>query len=299
MFTLAIHGGAGTLSPSEMTPEKEAAYRRGLEDALQAGLAVLSGNGSALDAVEKAVNSLEDNELFNAGRGAALTSDGRQEMDASIMCGRTGKAGAVAGVKNVRNPITLSRLVMEKTDYIFLLGDGAEEFAREQQLPFEPDAYYITEFRKEELRKAQQKPAGVGKGTVGAVALDRHGNLAAATSTGGTTNKRYGRVGDSPIIGAGTYADNRIGAISCTGDGEYFIRLVAAYDVACLMDYKGLSLAEACRTVIFDKLKPLGGEGGLIAVDPAGNAELVYHSEGMYRGWADERGRKEVAIFDR
>ena len=299
MMALAIHGGAGTLSHADMTPDRERVYRAGLQEALNAGYALLANGSSALDAVEQAVILLENNELFNAGRGAVFTADGRNELDAAIMCGRTLNAGAIAGVRNIRNPISLARAAMERSGHVLLMGTGAEEFAREQGIETAPDAYYFTQFRWDELEKKRQnldaRPRALG--TVGAVAVDRTGNLAAATSTGGTTNKRYGRVGDSPIMGAGNYANNRSCAVSCTGDGEYFIRAVAAYDVACLVEYKGLSLQEACDVVINDKMKQLGGEGGLIAVDPAGNLALVFNSEGMYRGWQREGELGEVAIF--
>ncbi|WP_018620425.1 isoaspartyl peptidase/L-asparaginase family protein [Spirosoma luteum] len=308
MYTMAIHGGSGTINRTEITPEEESAFRVGLEAALNAGYAVLKQGGSALDAVEQAVRSLEDNERFNAGKGAVFSASGRHELDASIMCGQTLNAGAVAGVTNVRNPISLARAVMEQSENVFLLGSGAEDFARDQKLPIEPDEYFFTELRYQQLAEAQQanktqktqldhSKRNTGKGTVGAVALDQHGNLAAATSTGGLTNKKYGRVGDTPVIGAGTYANNETCAVSCTGYGEFFIRSVVAYDISCLMAYKGLSLKEACAYVVQDKLNVMGGEGGLIAVDRAGNVELPFNSEGMYRAWRNQMGQGEVAIF--
>ena len=282
---MAIHGGSGTINRTEITPEQESAFRFGLEEALNAGYVVLKQGGSALDAVEQAVRSLEDNERFNAGKGAVFSASGRHELDASIMCGQTLNAGAVAGVTNVRNPISLARAVMEQSENVFLLGSGAEDFARDQKLPIEPDEYFFTVLRFQQLAEAQQanktqldhSKRNTGKGTVGAVALDQHGNLAAATSTGGLTNKKYGRVGDTPVIGAGTYANNETCAVSCTGYGEFFIRSVVAYDISCLMAYKGLSLKEACAYVVQDKLKVMGGEGGLIAVDRAGNVELPFN----------------------
>lgn len=298
MFAIAIHGGAGVINRSELSAEKEKAIHESLAAALEAGYRVLAKDGSALDAVEQAVRALEDAEHFNAGRGAVFTAKGQHEMDASIMDGKTLKAGAIAGVKNVRNPITLARTVMDKSDYVLLMAPGAEDFARQHKLSFEPNEYFFTNTRYNELKKKQ---AGVGNnkkiGTVGAVALDQAGNVAAATSTGGMTNKTFGRLGDSPIIGAGTYANNRACAVSCTGDGEYFIRAVAAYDVYCLMDYKNLSLQEACRVVVHEKLKELQGEGGLIAVDRFGNLALAFNSEGMYRGWRSDREEGETAIF--
>ena len=305
MYTIAIHGGSGTINRTEITPEQEKAFREGLEAALDAGYKRLAQGGMRSDAVEQAVRSLEDNELFNAGKGAVFSASGKHELDASIMCGQSLKAGAVAGVTNVRNPITLARTVMEQSENVFLLGSGAEDFAREKKLPIEPDDYFFTELRFQQLKEAQQanktqldhSKRNTGKGTVGAVALDSEGNLAAATSTGGLTNKKYGRVGDTPVIGAGTYANNQTCAVSCTGYGEFFIRSVVAYDISCLMAYKGLSLKEACAYVVQDKLKAMGGEGGLIAIDRAGNVELPFNSEGMYRAWRNQMGQGEVAIF--
>jgi beta-aspartyl-peptidase (threonine type) len=305
MFTIAIHGGSGTINRSEITPEQEKTYRQALETALDAGYVVLARGGSALDAVEQAVRNLEDIEVFNAGRGSVFSANEKHEMDASIMCGQSLKAGAVAGVTNIRNPIKLARTVMEQSENVFLMGAGAEEFARLHNLPTEPDDYFFTEFRFQQLKEARQanrtqldhSSSNTGKGTVGAVALDQAGNLAAATSTGGLTNKQFGRLGDTPVIGAGTYANNQTCAVSCTGYGEFFIRAVVAYDVSCLMAYKGLSLKEACDYVVQDKLKTMGGEGGLIAVDKAGNVTLPFNSEGMYRAWRNQAGEGEVAIF--
>jgi beta-aspartyl-peptidase (threonine type) len=303
VVTIALHGGAGTISRDDITPDQEKAYRAGLEAALQAGYDVLIRGGSALDAAVAAVVSLEDNELFNAGKGAVFTAEGTHELDAAVMRGDALEAGAVAGVRGVRNPIRLAREVMEASEYVLLLGQGAEAFAREQGVAFEPDAYFFTEHRQRELREAQEAGrvqldhAGKKKGTVGAVALDRHGTLAAATSTGGLTNKKWGRVGDSPVIGAGTYANNATCAVSCTGVGEAFLKAVAAYDVSCLMEYRGYSLGQACEEVVLNKLKSRGGEGGLVAVDGAGNVALTFNSEGMYRAWRNERGEGEVAIF--
>ncbi len=290
-YALAIHGGAGTILKSTMTPEKELAYTNALTDAIRAGETVLKNGGSALDAVEKAIISLEDNPLFNAGRGAVFTNDGFNELDASIMNGKDLTAGAVAGVRNIKNPISLSRAVMEKSEHVLLAGKGAEAFAKSIGAAFADDAYFFTQQRFDQLQQAKESGTVIMDhtdekkfGTVGAVALDIHGNLAAGTSTGGMTNKKFGRAGDSPIIGAGTYANNNTCAISCTGHGEFFIRAVVAYDISCLMEYKGLSLKEACDVVVMDKLVKLGGEGGLIALDAKGNIELPFNSDGMYRG---------------
>lgn len=263
MFTIAIHGGSGTINRSEITPEQEKKFSEGLAAALDAGYSILARGGPALDAVEQAVRSLEENDLFNAGKGSVFSASGKHEMDASIMCGQLLKAGAVAGVTNIRNPISLARAVMEQSENVFLLGAGAEDFAREHKLTFESDDYFYSELRFQQLQEAQKanktqldhSKKNTGKGTVGAVALDQAGNLASATSTGGLTNKKYGRVGDTPVIGAGTYANNDTCAVSCTGYGEFFIRSVVAYDISCLMEYKGLSLQKACDFVVQEKLK--------------------------------------------
>ncbi|HRC92220.1 MAG TPA: isoaspartyl peptidase/L-asparaginase [Bacteroidia bacterium] len=291
-FTIAIHGGAGTISPSTMTPQKETAYKQALQAALTAGYKVLEAKGSALEAVTHAVIELENTPLFNAGRGSVFTYDGKHEMDASVMNGKNGLAGAVAGVRNVKNPVLLANAVMEHTDFVFLHGSGAEELARVQQLTFCDDQYFFDDFRYQQWQEV--KGSDTTKldhsnekkfGTVGAVAKDIEGNLAAATSTGGMTNKRYSRIGDTPVIGAGTYANNSTCAVSCTGDGEYFIRSVVAYDIHCLMEYNGLSLKEACEKVVLDKLVKSGGEGGIIAIDQTGVPQLIFNSEGMYRGY--------------
>ena len=296
-YALAIHGGAGTILKSTMTPEKELAYTAALQDAIQAGEAILKKGGPALDAVEMAIRSLENNPLFNAGKGSVFTNNGKHEMDASIMNGSDLTAGAVAGVSNVVNPIALARAVMEKSEHVLLTGLGAIEFAKSINTEFADDAYFFVQHRYEQLTMAKESGSvimdhtedkienGEKKfGTVGAVALDVHGNLAGGTSTGGMTNKKFGRVGDSPIPGAGTYANNTTCAISCTGHGEFFMRAVVAYDISCLMEYKGLSLKEACDHVVMNKLVKFGGEGGLIALDRKGNIELPFNSEGMYRG---------------
>ncbi|MDQ3051120.1 MAG: isoaspartyl peptidase/L-asparaginase [Bacteroidota bacterium] len=303
-YTISIHGGAGTILRSELSSEKEQAYSNGLMMALQAAEDVLSSGGAALDAVTVAVSLLEDNPLFNAGKGSVFTNKGRHEMDASIMEGNAMRAGAVAGVTGVKNPVQLARLVMEKTDHVLLSGAGAEELAQMFHLPFEAPDYFFDSFRHNQWLAVKDSNdtimdhSGEKKfGTVGAVARDEHGNLAAATSTGGMTNKRYNRIGDTPIIGSGTYANNATCAISCTGHGEYFIRGVVAYDVSCLMEYKGLSLREACEKVVMEKLVALGGEGGLIAVDAAGNTELVFNSDGMYRASVKSGSKPVIAIY--
>ena len=306
-YTIAVHGGAGTISRKSMTSEKEAAYLKALHDAIAAGYSMLEKSGDALDAVKAAVIELENNILFNAGKGSVFTNTGTHEMDASIMYGKDLSAGAVAAVKNIRNPIELAYAVMKKSEHVFLIGNGAEEFAKQNGIAFEPDEYFFSEFRYKQLLKTKKTnetaldhsvdPDDKKFGTVGAVACDANGNIAAATSTGGMTNKQFGRVGDSPIIGIGTYANNKTCAISCTGHGEPFIKSVAAYDVSCLMEYKGLLLEEAMNIVVMDKLMKIGGEGGMIGVDAKGNASLIFNCEGMYRGVKTSDGRNEVAIY--
>lgn len=303
-YAIAIHGGAGTILKSMMTPEKEQAYKQALEDAISAGEEVLKKKGHALDAVELAIRSLENNPLFNAGKGAVFTHDGKNEMDASIMNGKDLIAGAAAGVQNIKNPITLARAIMEKSEHVFMAGLGAQEFAKKNNIEFAPDEYFFVEARYEQLKKAIETDSIVMDhndekkfGTVGAVALDVEGNLAAGTSTGGMTNKKHGRVGDTPIIGSGTYANNNTCAISCTGHGEFFIRSVVAYDISCLMEYKGLSLKAACDVVVMDKLVKIGGEGGLIALDVKGNIELPFNSEGMYRAKKHEGQEIYIGIY--
>ncbi|MCX6317733.1 MAG: isoaspartyl peptidase/L-asparaginase [Bacteroidetes bacterium] len=313
-FTLAIHGGAGTILRADMTAEKEAGYRHALDTALLAGYTILEKGGSSIQAVQAAVMALEDDIHFNAGKGSVFGKDGRHEMDASIMDGSNLMAGAVAAVRNIRNPVELAYTIMTKSPHVMLIGQGAKEFALQQGLATEPDEYFFSAFRYEQWKQMQGSDAialdhnvkvttpetsGDGKkyGTVGAVALDIHGNIAAATSTGGMTNKQFGRVGDSPIIGAGTYANNKTCAISCTGHGEPFIRAVTAYDVSCLMEYKGLSLEKAMQVVVHDKLMKIEGEGGMIGVDASGNVALVFNSDGMYRGMKTSDGRYAVAIY--
>lgn len=304
-FVLAVHGGAGTIQRELMTAAREKAYREALELALRKGHAMLADGGSALEAVQAAVMVLEDSPLFNAGRGAVFNADGQHEMDASLMCGESLRAGAVASVQNVKNPVLLARRVMDSSDHVLVSGLGAFEFAHKQKVPLEDDQYFFEEGRYEQWMKMRGTDAyrldhsdGEKKfGTVGAVALDRHGNLAAATSTGGMTNKKWQRIGDSPIIGAGTYANNAGCAVSCTGHGESFIRAVAAHDVHALMAYKGLSLEEAVRVVVHEKLPPLDGDGGMIAVDRQGNVVLDFNCSGMYRGHVGADGALHTAIF--
>jgi beta-aspartyl-peptidase (threonine type) len=312
-FTIAIHGGAGTILQSILTPKLEANYKLGLQNALDAGYQVLKQNGTSLDAVCEAIKSLEDNELFNAGKGAVFTNKGIHEMDASIMKGDTLEAGAVAGIQNIKNPISVARDVMQYSGHVLLSGEGAKEFALSRGYENMPNKYFYNQFRYDQwqeiketddfqLDHAKVEHKGFAHeekkfGTVGAVALDMQGNLAAGTSTGGMTNKRFGRVGDTPIPGSGTYANNKTCAVSCTGHGEFFLRAVVAYDVSCLMEYKGFTLQQACDLVVKDKLVKLGGEGGLIAVDAQGNFELSYNSEGMYRGAKNSEGLNLVGIY--
>ena len=299
-FGMAIHGGAGTIERSSMTAQNEAAHRAGLEQTLRAGYDVLRKGGSSLDAVEAAIHVLEDNPLFNAGKGAVFTHEGTNELDASIMDGRTLKAGAVAGLQHIRNPISLARLVMEKSPHVMLDGEGAEAFAKQMGVPFVEQKYFYTKERWDALQKVKKKSGPISDkekhGTVGAVALDQAGNLAAGTSSGGTTNKEFGRIGDSPIIGAGNYADNRTCAVSCTGDGEYFIRSVVAYDISAMMNYKGMPLKEAAEAAI-SKVGKLGGTGGLVAIDKEGEIAMPFNTTGMYRGKVGADGKISVAIY--
>jgi len=301
---LVIHGGAGVIERAKMTPAAEASYRAGLGAALDAGYAVLEKGGSSLDAVTAAVRVMEDDPQFNAGRGAVLNHQGDAELDAAIMDGSGPHAGAVAAVHHVKNPIELARLVMEQSPHVLLVGDGAEEFALEHGVVLVPRTYFRTERRERELEEARKaeaakaKAAGItASGTVGAVALDRAGNLAAATSTGGLTNKHLGRVGDSPLIGAGTYANNATCAVSGTGDGEYFIRQVLAYDICALVAYRHLSLQQAVHEVIHEKLQRTGGEGGVIALDPAGHVAMDFNSAGMFRGARDSQGKRVIGMY--
>ncbi len=307
---LAVHGGAGTIERSKMTPEREREYRAGLERALTAGYEILKRGGSSLDATEAAVRVLEDDPHFNAGKGSVFTSAGTNEMDAAIMDGKTLAAGAVASLKHIKNPISLARLVMEKSGHVMMDCEGAEAFAKENGIELVDQKYFFTQDRWDALQKIKaaekSRTSGAGKkflitdqdrhGTVGAVGLDQSGNLAAATSTGGTTNKRPGRVGDTPVIGAGTYANNATCAVSATGDGEYFIRATVARDVSALMEYRGMSLKEAAQTAL-DKVAKLGGTGGLIAIDNQGNITLPFNTAGMYRGYVDPDGKVVAEIY--
>lgn len=308
---LVIHGGAGSIQEGSIPPEREAAYREKLEEALRAGYDILSQGGSSLDAVESAIQILEESPLFNAGRGAVLTNEGTAELDASIMDGRTLQAGAVASIKHVKSPIELARLVMTESPHVLLVGEGAEVFAREQGVELVSNEYFLTQERLRQLERIKEESVrenrspdgyveeeGIKKyGTVGAVALDRAGNLAAGTSTGGMMNKRFGRVGDSPIIGAGTYADNETCGVSATGHGEYFIRGVIAYDISALMRYSGLSLVEAAHTVIHEKLTGMGGTGGVIALDREGKVTMPFNTPGMFRGYIKEDGQIVVKFY--
>jgi len=313
-FTLVIHGGAGNITPAIMNKEQEKQYHEGLKQSLDKGYDVLRNGGSALDAVIMAISTLEDNPLFNAGRGAVFTKKGINEMDAAIMDGSTLAAGAIAGVRNIKNPIKLAREVMLHSGHVFLSGSGAAEFALNQGIEMMPDEYFFNKSRYDQwveirdsdfyqLDHKDDNLKGVVPntdhkfGTVGAVACDEHGNIAGGTSTGGMTNKRFGRIGDSPVIGAGTYANNKTCAISCTGHGEFFLRAVVAHDISCLMEYKGLSLQEACAVVIKEKLVKMGGEGGLIAVDAKGNYDFCFNSAGMYRGMRNSEGKELVAYY--
>ncbi len=313
-FTLVIHGGAGNVIPAILNPDLEQQYTQALKDALDSGTDVLKKGGSAVDAVVAAISTMEDNPLFNAGKGSVFTKKGLNEMDASIMNGRNLAAGAIAGVRNIKNPIQLAKEVMLHSGHVLLSGSGAAEFAINQGLTMTPDEYFFNQLRYDqwvEIRdtnftqldhkgdnlKSHTPYPDHKFGTVGAAALDSDGNLAAGTSTGGMTNKRFGRIGDSPIVGAGTYANNDTCAISCTGHGEFFLRAVVAHDVSCLMEYKGLSLHEACNVVVKDKLVKMGGEGGLIAVDTKGNFDFCFNSAGMYRGMRNSEGKEVVAFY--
>ena len=319
---LAIHGGAGTILRENMTPEREAEYRAKLEEALRVGYEILQNGGTSLDAVTSTIQVMEESPLFNAGKGAVFTNEGKNELDAAIMDGKTRNAGTVAGISTVKSPIAAARAVMEQSPHVMLIGAGAEQFAQEQGLEMVEPSYFFTDQRHEQLQRIKDTEeqeldhsGSVGSpdsvqgyldqhfpdrkfGTVGAVALDRAGNLAAATSTGGMTNKRYGRVGDVPIIGAGTYADNATAAISATGHGEYFIRSVVAYDISALMKYKGLSLADAADEVVKEKLVDMGGDGGVIAIDAQGNIALPFNTSGMYRASMDTQGKMYVGIYE-
>jgi beta-aspartyl-peptidase (threonine type) len=313
-FAIIIHGGAGTILKKNMTSEKEAVYKAKLEEAIRVGYNILKNGGSSLDAVEKTINIMEDSPLFNAGKGAVFTNAETNELDASIMDGNTLNAGASAGTTTVRNPINLARIIMDKSPHVMMAGIGAEIYAKEQGLTIVEPSYFYTENRFKSLKRAierekveldhNDKQAFYDPeikdskfGTVGCAALDKNGNLAAGTSTGGMTNKRYGRVGDAPIIGAGTYANNNSCAVSSTGWGEYFIRAMVAYDISALMQYKGLSLKEAAREVIQNKVPELGGDGGIVAVDKNGNMVAEFNTAGMYRATMNDKGELEIGIY--
>lgn len=311
-ISIAVHGGAGTILKEDMTDELEKAYRQALQEGLDVGYAVLDNGGTSINAVKAAVVALEDNPLFNAGKGSVFTKKGLNEMDAAIMDGKTLEAGAIAGVRNIRNPIELAAEVMVHSGHVFLSGKGANDFAIKQGIKLEPDEYFYSEYRYDQWRQIRDSDlyqldhksdqlVGLMKdkrfGTVGAVACDADGDIAAATSTGGMTNKRFGRIGDSPMIGSGTYANNKTCAISCTGHGEIFIKAVAAYDVSCLMEYKNLSLLQACEEVVMTKLAQMRGEGGLIGVDAQGNVAMVFNSAGMYRGMKSNDGSNTIDIY--
>ncbi|MEQ9440089.1 MAG: isoaspartyl peptidase/L-asparaginase [Cyclobacteriaceae bacterium] len=321
-IAIAIHGGAGTILRENMDAEQEAAYRTKLEEALQAGYAVLKDGGTSLDAVISAIQIMEESPLFNAGKGAVFTSDGKNELDAAIMDGSTRNAGAVAGISTIKSPIAAARAVMESSPHVMMIGQGAEQFASEQGLEVVDPSYFYTDRRFQQLERIRDtekqqldhsdsdRPGDQRQGyldaefpdrkfgTVGAVALDQDGNLAAATSTGGMTNKRYGRVGDVPVIGAGTYADNATAAISATGHGEYFIRSVVAYDITALMKYQEKSVQEAANEVVKDKLVEMGGGGGVIAIDQQGNIAMPFNTKGMYRGFIDTSGKVYIGIYE-
>jgi len=308
-FGISVHGGAGTILKSLMTPEKESSYRNSISESIRQGSYILRSGGSSIDAVIKAITILEDDPNFNAGKGSVFTNEGKHSMDASIMNGNDLSAGSVASICGVRNPILLAKAVLDVKDLVLINGNGAIEFAKEKGLKFEDDEYFYNQHRYDQYLKALKK----GKaqldhtedeitdkkfGTVGAVALDTNGNLAAATSTGGMTNVKFGRIGDSPVIGAGTYANNNTCAVSCTGDGEFFLRSVTAFDVSAVMEYKLLTLKEACKEVVHKKLISIGGEGGLIAIDKDCNIEMVFNSKGMYRGFCKNDGELVVKIYN-
>ena len=307
-YAIVIHGGAGTITRADLTPAQDSAYRAALNAALDIGEEILKSGGDAIDAVEQTIHYLEDSPLFNAGKGAVFTNEGRNEMDASIMVGTDRMAGAVGGVSNVKHPISAARAVMERSPHVLLTGKGAEQFAQESGLEIVDPSYFFTQRRWDALERAKAREEREGeaqveldhddrkKGTVGCVALDKNGQIVAGTSTGGMTNKRWNRLGDSPIMGAGTFADNATCGVSCTGHGEYFIRWAVAYDVAARMAYKGLGLNAAATEVVNEELVKAGGEGGLIALDKYGNVAMPFNSEGMYRGYA-KPGERVVAIY--
>lgn len=312
-ITLVIHGGAGTIKRENMTPEKEQAYHEALKTALERGFEVLENGGKSVDAVITAIKVMEDSPLFNAGKGAVFTNEGKNELDASIMDGSNLMAGAVAGVTTIKNPITAAYAVMTKSEHVMLIGKGAEKFATEQGLELVDPSYFFDSTRYKQLMKVKEKESAreaslkdafedpytkdTKFGTVGAVALDQYGNIVAGTSTGGMTNKKYGRVGDAPIIGAGTYANNKTCGVSATGWGEYFIRLSVAHDIAAMMEYGGMSLQDAADSVVMKKIPALGGDGGIIALDRAGNVSMTFNTSGMYRGFINKKGEAQTFIY--
>ncbi len=313
-FALVIHGGAGTIKKANMTVEQETAYTKKLQEALDTGYRILENGGTAIEAVQKTINVMENSPLFNAGKGAVFNSLGKQEMDASIMDGKTLNSGAVAGVSLIKNPINAAILVKDSTRHVMLSGKGAEEFAKQFNLVFEDESYFYTEKRMNQLKKAQKKEKVVldytslnnsslidnhKYGTVGCVAIDKDHNIAAGTSTGGMTNKKFGRIGDSPIIGAGTYANNQTCGVSATGTGEYFIRTLAAHQVSNLVQYKNLNLKEALKQVVHVEIDTLGGDGGLIALDKNGNIAWDFNTEGMYRGYKKSTGENVIEIYNK
>jgi L-asparaginase / beta-aspartyl-peptidase len=308
-ITLVIHGGAGTIKRENMTAEREKAYHEALNLALDSGYSVLSRGGKSMDAVIAAIKVMEDSPLFNAGKGAVFTNEGKNELDASVMDGSNLMAGSVAGVTNIRNPITAAYAVMAKSEHVMMVGKGAEKFASEQGLEIVDPSYFFDSIRYQQLLEARKGEQGNAAeltdpyirdkkfGTVGAVALDKFGNIAAGTSTGGMTNKRYGRVGDAPIIGAGTYANNATCGVSATGWGEYFIRLSVAHDISAMMEYAGMSVVDAADSVIMKKVPALGGDGGIVALDRQGNIAMTFNTEGMYRGYIAKEGEGKTFIY--
>ncbi|WP_163325973.1 isoaspartyl peptidase/L-asparaginase family protein [Draconibacterium mangrovi] len=299
-YTIVIHGGAGVMSKDKMDEEARANYKAKLNEALELGEQMLMDGAAATDVVVKVINVMENSPLFNAGKGAVFTHDGINELDASIMEGKTLNAGAIAGVQDIKNPINAAREVMDNSEHVMLSGKGASEFAKKQGLEIVPNKYFYTEHRYQSLqsllKRERERTQKDNTGTVGCVVLDTHGNLCAGTSTGGMTNKKYGRIGDAPIIGAGTYANNKTCAVSCTGHGEYYIRLGFARDISAMMEYQNLSVTEACKKEI-DKLSELEGTGGVIAVDAEGNIAMEFNTSGMFRGYIKSSGEKEIAIF--
>lgn len=296
-YVIVVHGGAGNVTPENIPEEIQNDYIDVLSRALDTGFTILQSGGSSLDAVETAIRLMEDSPLFNAGKGAVFTNKGKNELDASIMDGSTLNAGAVASVTDIRNPISAARAVMEQSDHVMLAGKGASRFAREKGLEIVDSSYFYTERRWKSHQQQQKKKIVEKHSTVGCIAMDKNGNLAAGTSTGGMTNKMFGRIGDTPIIGAGNYANNKTCAVSATGHGEFFIRYTVAHDISALMEYKNLSLAEAARQVIHEKLEPAGGKGGIIAIDKKGNVAMEFNTSGMFRGYAKSTGEREVLMF--